>query len=140
MAILNLGPCSMLPPHFHPRATNYVVAFAGNTTTYMIAENGAPLITETLTPGQMTIFPRASLHAMQNTDCENNAQLVSALSSTDSGTHNVVNGLFSLPSNIVAAAFGNPIDGVKVDAGAIPAVGTGSIVGDEECRKRCGLI
>lgn len=106
----------------------------------MIAENGAPLITETLTPGQMTIFPRASLHSMQNTDCENNAQLVSALSSTDPGTHNVVNGLFSLPSNIVAAAFGNPVGGLKVDAGAIPSVGTGSIVGDDECRKRCGLI
>lgn len=67
MAMLNLGPCAMLPPHFHPRATNYVVAVAGTTNTYMIEENGARLISETLTPGKMTIFPRGSVHSMQNT-------------------------------------------------------------------------
>jgi hypothetical protein len=33
----------------------------------MIEENGARLVSETLTPGKMTIFPRGSLHSMQNT-------------------------------------------------------------------------
>ncbi len=60
--MLNLGPCSMLPPHYHPRASNYVVAIHGNTTTYMYEENGARLVTETLTPGMATIFPQASMH------------------------------------------------------------------------------
>ena len=64
--MLNLGPCSMLPPHYHPRASNYVVAIAGTTQTYMIEENGARVVTETLTPGKMTIFPQASLHSMYN--------------------------------------------------------------------------
>jgi hypothetical protein len=67
MAMLNLGPCAMLPPHYHPRATNFVVAVEGITNTYMIEENGARLVSETLTPGKMTIFPAASLHTMQNT-------------------------------------------------------------------------
>jgi hypothetical protein len=67
MALLNLGPCAMLPPHYHPRATNFVVAVEGTTNTYMIEENGARLVSETLTPGKMTIFPAASLHTMQNT-------------------------------------------------------------------------
>jgi hypothetical protein len=67
MAMLNLGPCAMLPPHYHPRATNFVVAVEGTTNTYMIEENGARLVSETLTPGKMTIFPAASLHTMQNT-------------------------------------------------------------------------
>jgi len=66
MAMLYLGPCAMLPPHYHPRASNYVVAVEGNTTTYMVEENGARLVTEQLTPGKMTIFPRGSLHSMQN--------------------------------------------------------------------------
>ena len=44
--MLNLGPCAMLPPHYHPRASNYVVAVTGNTTTYMYEENGARLVTE----------------------------------------------------------------------------------------------
>lgn len=56
--MLNLGPCSMLPPHYHPRASNYVVAVHGKTTTYMYEENGAELVTEELSPGQATIFPQ----------------------------------------------------------------------------------
>jgi hypothetical protein len=67
MAMLSLGPCAMLPPHYHPRASNYVVAVEGTTNTYMIEENGARLVKEMLTPGKMTIFPAASLHTMQNT-------------------------------------------------------------------------
>ena len=57
----------MLPPHYHPNAVNYVVAILGNTTTYMYQENGARLVTEVLTPGHATIFPRASMHMMMNT-------------------------------------------------------------------------
>jgi hypothetical protein len=48
-------------------ATNLVVAIEGTTETYMVEENGARLVKETLTPGKMTIFPKASLHSMQNT-------------------------------------------------------------------------
>lgn len=65
VAQLNLGPCSMLPPHLH-RAMNIVVAISGQTHTYMIQENGARLVQQILTPGQLTIFPQASLHAMVN--------------------------------------------------------------------------
>lgn len=60
VAMLNLGPCAMLPPHYHPRASNYVVAVDGKTTTYMFGENGAPLITQDLTPGHATIFPQGT--------------------------------------------------------------------------------
>lgn len=67
LAMINLGPCSMLPPHYHPRGSNYVVAVAGNTTTYMIEENGARTVTAILTPGKMTIFPSGSIHTMVNT-------------------------------------------------------------------------
>ena len=66
VAWLALGPCAMLPPHLHPRATNFVVAVEGETQTYMIQENGAKVVTETLTPGKMTIFPQGSIHSMQN--------------------------------------------------------------------------
>jgi len=67
LAMINLGPCSMLPPHYHPRGSNYVVAISGNTTTYMVEENGARTVTSVLTPGKMTIFPSASIHTMVNT-------------------------------------------------------------------------
>jgi oxalate decarboxylase/phosphoglucose isomerase-like protein (cupin superfamily) len=67
MAWLALGPCAMLPPHYHPRATNFVVAVEGETKTWMIQENGADVVETVLTPGKMTIFPQGSLHSMQNT-------------------------------------------------------------------------
>lgn len=90
MAYLNLGPCAMLPVHIHPRASNYVTAINGTTRTYMLEENGAPLITEVLTHGKLTIFPQGSIHTMMNIGCDN-AQLVSVLSSEDPGTTNLVN-------------------------------------------------
>jgi oxalate decarboxylase/phosphoglucose isomerase-like protein (cupin superfamily) len=67
VAWLALGPCAMLPPHLHPRATNFVVAVEGETQTWMVQENGAEVVTATLTPGKLTIFPRGSVHSMQNT-------------------------------------------------------------------------
>ena len=135
MAMLNLGPCSMLPPHYHPRASNYVVAVSGTTETFMIAENGARTVKEVLTPGQMTIFPQASVHTMMNIGCEN-AQLVSALSADDAGTHNIANALFSLPSDIVGAVLGAGVN-VNATEAVIPAVGTGSNSGPEACLAAC---
>lgn len=66
VAWLALGPCAMLPPHLHPRATNFVVGIEGETQTFMIQENGAEIVTATIVPGQLTIFPRGSVHSMQN--------------------------------------------------------------------------
>lgn len=65
VAQLNLGACSMLPPHEH-RENNVVIAIAGTTHTMMIQENGAGLVEQDLGPGQATIFPRASFHTMIN--------------------------------------------------------------------------
>lgn len=43
-----------------------MVAVEGVTQTWMIEENGAKLVNQTLRPWQMTIFPRGSIHSMQN--------------------------------------------------------------------------
>lgn len=66
IAMLNLGPCAMLPPHAHPRATNVVVAITGNTTSWMVGENGVGTVRVDLVAGVLTIFPVGSLHTMQN--------------------------------------------------------------------------
>jgi hypothetical protein len=65
-ALLKLGPCSMLPPHFHQRAHNAVIAISGNTTSWMIGENGVRTVRVDIIPFRMTIFPMGSLHVMQN--------------------------------------------------------------------------
>ncbi|GME42843.1 hypothetical protein GTA08_BOTSDO10702 [Neofusicoccum parvum] len=137
MAMLNLGPCSMLPPHYHPRAANYVVAVSGTTNTYMIEDNGARTVKATLDPGKMTIFPAASIHLMENQGCEN-AQLVSALNSEDTGTVNIANVLFNLiPPGLVAPAVGYGPADINGTAKTVPPVGTGSIYGRKECLARC---
>ena len=135
MAMLNLGPCSMLPPHLHPRATNYVVSVSGTTQTIMINENGAQTITEILSPGKMTIFPQGSIHTMMNMGCEN-AQLVSALNSDDTGTTNLANAFFSLPTNFTGPVIGSNVNYQAID-GTIPAIGTGANYGPEQCIAAC---
>lgn len=66
MAMLTLGRCAMLRPHYHPRVSTYAMAMDGETETYMIPETGGRLVWVTLAPGKMTLFPMGSLHAMQN--------------------------------------------------------------------------
>ena len=135
MAILNLGPCSMLPPHYHPRATNVVVAINGTTRTYMLQENGAKVIQETLTAGKMTIFPQASMHMMYNMGCEP-AQLVSALNCDDAGTNNIFN-VMQMDPEYVATAMGDP--SFNVNGAMPPPPGTGAIWGSAQCLEKCGI-
>ncbi|KAF4536324.1 uncharacterized protein LTHEOB_2085 [Lasiodiplodia theobromae] len=137
LALLSLGPCSMLPPHYHPRAANFVVAVNGTTDTYMIEENGARTVKVTLDAGKATIFPAASIHLMENRGCEN-TQLVSALNSEDTGTLNIANVLFQLlPHDIVMPAVGYGPADLNGTAGRVPPVGFGSIYGRRECLDRC---
>ncbi|KAF2445376.1 RmlC-like cupin [Karstenula rhodostoma CBS 690.94] len=138
IAQLNLGPCAMLPAHYHPRATNMVIAITGNTTTWMVNENGVRTVSTTLTPGKMTIFPLGSIHSMQNNGCDD-AYLISALNSEDTGTMNIAGGLWSIRDDMIRAAFGNPTMDVQATGKNIPGVGTGSVYGSDECMKRCGM-
>jgi hypothetical protein len=101
----------------------------------MIAENGARTVSETLQSGQMTIFPQASVHTMMNIGCEN-AQLISALNSDDSGTTNLANAFFSLPANITNTIIGGGLNAQAI-LGRVPAVGTGSTFGPAECIAAC---
>jgi hypothetical protein len=65
--------------------------------------------------------------------------LVSSLSSEDAGTLNILNALWSTPSDIIAAGFGD--DGLDTHrlGEKIPGVGTGAVIGSAECRKKCGI-
>ncbi|KAH8727802.1 RmlC-like cupin domain-containing protein [Phaeosphaeriaceae sp. PMI808] len=138
ISLLKLAACGLLPPHVHPRATNLVTAITGNTTSWMIAENGVKTQRVNLKPMRMTIFPIGSLHVMQNNDCEP-AILISALSSDDSGTLNILPALWSVPQDIIRAGFGDATLNTQDLGRDIPGIGTGDIIGSEECKKRCGL-
>lgn len=72
-----------------------------------------------------------------------NATLVSALNSEDSGTLNLVNGLFNLPTDILLAAFGGGLNfaaqNISGLGAQVPPVGTGSVLGSKECQQACKL-
>ncbi|KAI4622359.1 uncharacterized protein J4E88_009130 [Alternaria novae-zelandiae] len=138
MALLKLAPCGMLPPHLHPRATNLVTAITGNTTTYMIGENGVKTRKVDMIPMRVTIFPQGSLHMMQNNDCEP-ALLLSALNSDDSGTLNILPSLWSVPQDVISAGFGDASFNPASIGEMIPEVGTGAIIGSAECKKKCNI-
>jgi hypothetical protein len=73
---------------------------------------------------------------LHTSGCDN-AQLVSALNTEDTGTLNVANSLFSMPPALLNAALGYANVDLNATAAAIPAVGTGSIRGSKECLARC---
>jgi hypothetical protein len=80
------------------------------------------------------------LHAYVNdtSDCEP-ALLVSALNSDDSGTSNLLPALWTMPADIINAAFGQPGMNAQDVGRDVPLVGTGAILGSAECKKRCGI-
>ncbi|KAF2687835.1 hypothetical protein K458DRAFT_360575 [Lentithecium fluviatile CBS 122367] len=144
LAQLNLGPCAMLPPHLHPRATNLVMGITGNTTSYMWNENGVRRVTVNLTPGVMTVFPKGTFFscrlALSNAcmGCDN-AFLVSALNSDDTGTLNVLNGLWEMPPDMIRAAFGDADLNIDEMRPHIPGVSYGAAVGSAECLAKCNM-
>lgn len=81
----------MNTPHTHPRATelNYVVS--GNFTTGFFAENGAQTVLGTVGPGQMSVFPRGSIHFEANLGCEP-ATFVAAFGDEDPGVLQIAQG------------------------------------------------
>jgi hypothetical protein len=66
--------------------------------------------------------------------------LVSALDSEDTGTINYLNSLYQLPHDMIRAAFGDADLNTEQLGKDIPPVGTGSVLGSEECLKRCSMI
>ena len=105
---------------------------------FRILTPGHSLPTHSYLPPSITLA-----HTLPSTDhvpgCEN-AQLVSALDSEDTGTINYLNSLYQLPDDMVRAAFGDADLNTEQLGKGIPPVGTGSVLGSEECLKRCNLV
>ena len=137
MSVGYINPCGLVTPHLHPRATEMNYAINGTFTTGFIAENGARTIVNTVYPGQMTIFPKGSIHWLANTGCQK-VTFLAAYNDEDPGTTQIAHNLFNLPSDVVTATLGN------VDSKSIQTVASG--LPDEiaqglmTCMQKCGLV
>jgi len=71
MAVATMEPCGMNTPHTHPRATEFLYVVNGTGLEIgFIEENGARFVSNTVYPGQGSIFPKGSIHFQQNLGCD----------------------------------------------------------------------
>ena len=66
-----------------------------------------------------------------------NSQLVSALSSDDTGTLNVANALWEFPYDFIALILGLDISQYNASNNTIPPINTGSNSGFADCLAKC---
>ena len=76
----------MSTPHYHPRAAEFLYMITGSSLKVgFIQENGVRYVSNVLSPGQASIFPKGSFHFVANLDCEP-VTFVAGLNSADPGT------------------------------------------------------
>ncbi|KAH8600932.1 RmlC-like cupin domain-containing protein [Bisporella sp. PMI_857] len=147
MAVGFLGPCGFNTPHLHPRATELQIVTEGKLITEMVPENGVfngkdkstgrRVIRNEVGPYQMTPFYQGSVHAQFNPDCKP-ATFVASFNSEDFGAGQIADELFSMDDEVVAAAFGQAIDGKDVDAFK-KRIPESIALGVEQCLIKCKI-
>lgn len=138
MTVGFIGPCGFNTPHTHPRSSEINIVVEGRLVTNFIAENGAPLIENTLGQYQMTVFPQGAVHTEFNPDCEPSV-FVAGFASEDPGVQQVAQTLFGLQEDIIKADLGiDTINGADVEAfkASLPK---NVASGVESCLKKCGI-
>lgn len=112
-----LGPCGMNTAHVHPRATELNVVVKGRLVTNFIVENGLPLIENTMSLYQMSVFPQGAIHQEYNPDCEDTV-FVAGFDNEDPGVEQVTQAFFSLNPDVVTATLGGvtTLDGKDIES------------------------
>jgi len=149
MAVGFLGPCGFNTPHVHPRAAELQIVVKGKLVTEMLPENGVfngadkttgrRVIRNELTQYQMQPFYQGSVHAQFNPTCEE-AVFIASFNNEDFGTGQIADELFAMDDEIVAATFGQAIDGAEVAKFKKNKVIPESIaLGVEQCLATCKI-
>jgi len=137
MAVGVMEPCGENTPHTHPRATEFLYVVDGSQLEVgFIEENGARIVTNTISPGQGTIFPKGSIHFQQNLGCKP-LTFVAALNNVDPGVLSAAQRYFGLPPDVVAASLGQV--GLKEVSNLALNIPDNVAVGVQSCLDRCGL-
>jgi len=147
MAVGFLGPCGFNTPHVHPRSVELQIVTEGRLVTEMLPENGVfnnniaadgrRVINNTINAFQMQPFYQGSVHTQYNPDCTN-ATFVASFTSEDFGTGQIADELFAMSPGVVAAAFGEAIDGADV-ARFKALIPTSIAEGVDQCLVKCGI-
>ena len=137
MTVGIIGPCGLNTPHSHPRATELTYAINGTFDIGFIAENGARVVANTVSPGQMAVIPKGATHWIANLGCSS-VSFVSSYNDEDPGFSQLAQTLFDLPEDVLTATLGGVDDStIGSIAASIPAdVSMGLMT----CLKKCGFV
>ncbi|GLJ44845.1 hypothetical protein SUGI_0943390 [Cryptomeria japonica] len=106
MAVLQFPAGGVNPPHTHPRASELLYLVDGCLLVGVVDTTGK-LFTQTLTKGDLFVFPKGLLHYQLNTDNEAGAMAVSAFGSANAGTVSLPSTLFTsgITDDVLAKSF-----------------------------------
>jgi hypothetical protein len=130
-----LGPCGMIPPHLHPRASEVYLNIAGPPLISTIITGGADgPINNILGPGNITVLPMGSLHMIASTGCDPTL-FVAAFNNEDPGALFLTTAYQAFDPETIDAAFGHV--GAKVYNDSMIPIS--AIIGRDECLSRCNI-
>jgi oxalate decarboxylase/phosphoglucose isomerase-like protein (cupin superfamily) len=130
-----LGPCGMVAPHIHPRASEYLLNVAGPPLlATVIPENGADPISVELGAGNVTILPAGSVHMVAGTGCQPTL-IVASFNAESPGVLLFSTAYQAFDTETLDAAFGG-VGATVYDSSKIPA---NIMIGRDECLKKCGI-
>ncbi|KAJ4748323.1 RmlC-like cupins superfamily protein [Rhynchospora pubera] len=108
LARLDFAPGGLVPPHYHPRATEILVVLEGTLYVGFVASTNNQLFTKVLNKGDVFVFPQGLIHFQYNQGWTN-AVALSGLSSQNPGVVFVANAVFGanppISDDVLAKAF-----------------------------------
>ncbi|GLJ48656.1 hypothetical protein SUGI_1026520 [Cryptomeria japonica] len=106
MAVLQFPAGGLNPPHTHPHASKLLFLVDGSLLVGVV-DTTRKLFTQTLTKGDLFVFPKGLLHYQLNTDADNEALAIFAFGSANAGTVLVPSTLFTtgIPNDVLAKSF-----------------------------------
>ncbi|GLJ36190.1 hypothetical protein SUGI_0726300 [Cryptomeria japonica] len=117
-------PCGVNLPHTHPRATEMLTLISGGPLQVGFVDTQGEAFIDILHPGDVTIFPRGTMHFELNVGFEE-ADYISALNSQNPGVMTSSMSIMKLPLRTVATAFNVTTKTVKKLDSMIYASGKG---------------
>lgn len=108
LARLDFAPAGLVPPHYHPRATEVLVVIEGTLYVGFVSSTNNQLFTKVLNKGDVFVFPQGLIHFQYNHGWTN-AVALSGLSSQNPGVVFVANAVFganpAISDDVLAKAF-----------------------------------
>ncbi|KAF8510872.1 RmlC-like cupin [Hysterangium stoloniferum] len=130
-----IGPCGLNLPHVHPRANEIQLNIGGgDLKAQFIQENGGRVVTNTLSPGMATVFPKGSLHFQQNLGCDP-VTFIASFDFVDAGVSQITKNLVMLDQEVVSASLGNL--GMQVLSNIM--IPENIALGAQSCLDKCGI-